>query len=700
MTPESYLHAIAVGVLIGAPLIAGAVAIRHLLVPGWGGALARLAEAVIAISLLLVVAELLGVVGWLQRWPLVAATAAVGFAACAIGRRCPPLTSPEVPPRAIRGSRLSLAVAIPVAGIVIAQWAGFTLQSMHRGLLNIDSLWYHLPFAARFAQTHSITALHFTMTEPLSPASSLHAQLEAAIGVPTFYPANSSLLHAAGMVLVGNDFASTLLNFAFMALGLLAAWCVGRPFGAAPETLIAGSLLLAVPAMITTQPGAATNDIVVFAFFLSAAALLANGGLVAHGPISLAGLAAGFAVGTKLNMLAPIGLLTLLLVASVRGRRLATMATWLGAMSITGGYWYLRNLADAGNPIPYLNLSLGPLSLPRPNLPLTNHYAYSAIRYATDTSVWRNVFRPLLRQQFGPGWYVLLLLCVAGMVLAIARGPRVPRLLGVTGLGSLVIFPFTPLTGAGPPGDPYTFAFTLRYIVPALALGAILLVSLLGRRARLIAVAGLVVLFINIEAADIWPSTITYQGFTIAGALVFALTALRLSAFRGRVATWGVAAATCLIAGGVGLHEAGVYRTGRYADLAQPLVPEYAWAARQRHARIALAGFFTQYPFYGRDQSNHVQVLGREGAHGAYFPLHSCVAWRNALLVGRYRYVVTAPESTPAVPAVVLRQLGARVQEPPEAAWTRSIPGTVEIMRTVGNVSLFRVGTTAGKLGC
>ena len=75
-----------------------------------------------------------------------------------------------------------------------------------------------------FAQTGSDPGL--LLTDPLKLAV-------------WYYPANSELLHAIGMVAFGNDLLSPVLNFGWMGLALLAAWCIGRPFGLAAATLLA-----------------------------------------------------------------------------------------------------------------------------------------------------------------------------------------------------------------------------------------------------------------------------------------------------------------------------------------------------------------------------------------------------------------------------------------------------------------------------
>ena len=52
-------------------------------------------------------------------------------------------------------------------------------------------------------------------------------------------------------------------------------------------------------------------------------------------------------------------------VIAPRGRRLRDTSLWLLLVAITGGFWYLRNAAAIGNPVPYA-LHLGPISLPSP----------------------------------------------------------------------------------------------------------------------------------------------------------------------------------------------------------------------------------------------------------------------------------------------------------------------------------------------
>ena len=114
--------------------------------------------------------------------------------------------------------RLANFAALISVAVVVGEWCTKTVAAYHHGILSTDSLWYHMPFAARFVQDGSITPLHYVDSEP----------------VTVFFPASSELFHSFGMLVMGNDLLSPLLNMLWLGLALLASWCIGRPFGVAP----------------------------------------------------------------------------------------------------------------------------------------------------------------------------------------------------------------------------------------------------------------------------------------------------------------------------------------------------------------------------------------------------------------------------------------------------------------------------------
>ena len=100
---------------------------------------------------------------------------------------------------------------------------------------------------------------------------------------------------------------------------MLAAYCVGRPYGLGPQSLIGGSIALGSQSLAEFQAGEALNDIVGVALILAAVAILVNARAAigtagrdaerpdcSAPPLAVAGIAAGLAAGTKLSFLAPI----------------------------------------------------------------------------------------------------------------------------------------------------------------------------------------------------------------------------------------------------------------------------------------------------------------------------------------------------------------------------------------------------------
>ena len=252
-----------------------------------------------------------------------------------------------------------------VIALVVAHWGLTTDSALDRGMFNFDSLWYHMPFATEIAQSHSVTGFHHTET----------------VFANWFYPQNSELLHAVGILIAERDTLSLFLNYGWLAIALLAAWCIGRPYGRGHLSVVAVAILLESHILIVREPAAAKNDLAVAALMLAAIAILitawsrreAGGGeegrrgaLPVGWPLAAAGLAVGLAAGTKVTVLALAAALSVAVVAlAPEGRRRAAAAWWLVPALLGGGYWYLRNLVAVGNPIPEIG-SLGPVSLPHP----------------------------------------------------------------------------------------------------------------------------------------------------------------------------------------------------------------------------------------------------------------------------------------------------------------------------------------------
>ena len=509
MSVGLYISAIAFLAATLVPLVLAAVQFRRVALPGWSGPPARVAEAVVAIGLMTLVAQALGAVGLLERVPLVVLSLVVGIGAgWALRRRAPgpPQKLPAPPP-----DPLAVALALGAAALVCGAWVARVEASLDGGMIGVDTLWYHLPAAARFAQEGSIAHVHFFDGEP----------------VTAYYPANSSLLHAVGMVLTKRDLLSPVMNLGWLALALVSAWSIGRPRGRGPEAVLASAVLLGTPTIVTTQPGEAYTDVVGVALLLAAGALIVNAD-GRRAAFALAAVAAGVGLGAKFTMVAPALALTLgVVLLAPRGRRLAYAASF-GLITLAfGGYWYARNLFAVGNPLPAADLSLGPLTLPSPEIGTPT---YTVAQYLFDGRVWDDYFLPGLDFAFGPAWWAMLALAVAGMLLALVRGPtRAHRLLGLVALLTAGSFVFTPQF-LGVDGAPVFFRFNLRYVSPALVLGLVLLplAPALNRevpRRALALVLGAVLVAAQVDSG-IWPSRAD-RAAVVAGVIVLAVGGAR-----------------------------------------------------------------------------------------------------------------------------------------------------------------------------
>jgi hypothetical protein len=666
--------------LLGVLVTAFSISARRLcraLLPDWRGAPAALGTIVLGLALTVATAELLGLLGLLNTPALIVASVSTALAlrlAKFASRPGPEIERPRI-------DRLGLGMAATAAMLTAVHWAGPVLHSLDVGIYRQDSTWYHLPFAAWFAQTGSVTGL--LQTDPLKLAV-------------WYYPLNSELLHSIGMVVLGNDLTSPLLNFGWMAVALLAAWCIGRPLGLAAVALL-GSIVVIDSDMMLVQAGNAPSDIVALACLLAAIAILFSDQLgdgqvlalqqrrlaVSPGPLAVAALAAGLAIGAKVTMLVPIGVITVGLLI-IRGRNGAgrRAAIWLGGLATTGGLWYVRNLIQAGNPLPWLNA--GPL--PGPNQEeLYPRPAHSIAEYLADRHAWTHFFFPGLAETLGPLWFVVLFAAFAGIVLGLRpRHSPLIRIVALAGAATLIAHVFNPVSASGPDGGPYGFASNLRYAAPGIAIGLILLplceTRWMARRVLAPAYALLILIAAVGSAEWIAPQLLPAIAIGALAVLVPLWLLTRPHSPYRRLALGSLLA----IVMAAGYPEQQHYLDDRYrADLAPPLDnPGFrassqwkliqTWARDQHGMRIGIVGTpaaYGQYVFYGEDLSNEVRYLGEPQPHGGMTQIESCRRWRERIDGGRFDAVVITPED-PGSPF-----------PPAQIGWTASDNRAVPVLR-------------------
>ena len=69
---------------------------------------------------------------------------------------------------------------------------------------------------------------------------------------------------------------------------------------------------------------------------------------------------------------------------------------WVASAAVTGGFWYARNVAVVGNPVPSLHFGLGPVKLPAGTRIL------AAFTYDNSSGNARNPNQPPRRVRAGP----------------------------------------------------------------------------------------------------------------------------------------------------------------------------------------------------------------------------------------------------------------------------------------------------------
>jgi hypothetical protein len=641
----------------------GAYWLRRWIVPEFTGALARLADATIAVALLIVCLQVLGSLSLLYFGWIVVLCVTVGLGAAWLGRAKAAGHGREV--AAPRVETISLLIAIGVASWTVAEWTFPTQSSLDFGMFGGDTTWYHMPFSAFMAQEHSTVPLHFT--DPLRLAA-------------WYYPASTELLNAATILLFESDWLAPLQNLIWLPIAMLAAWCIGRPYKVGPATLVAASIILASGVMIETQPGEARNDIMGLAFLLAFAAFLINGhqrrapvagavadapergaALLDKGPLVMAGIAAGLAASVKFTFLVPVAAITIgVVLFSGKGRRWTTAWVMGVPMLVVGGYWYLRAaIKTGGNPIPITKF--GPLNLPKPDqMPLDPRPRFAVADYLTEPTIYRRWFFPELDNAFGPLWPLILIVATAAAAYIAWRSRnKILRVIAVASLLTAVVYVFTPLTAAGQEGTPTGFFTNTRYLAPGLILALVMLPIARPLRApdkrawqTLLFLTGLFA--ITVLTTPRWFTDYLAGAVFLTLCLVWVPAALSLARTRARTSRVTIAAGTAavvLLAVVLGRAQQVQYAEQHYVN-PDPFLGEggpkkaYEFTQKLQDQRIGIIGssqiIFGQYGFYGNDVSNHVEYIGVKGPHGANRLPTTCEQLRSLVNEGEYDYVVTS----------------------------------------------------------
>jgi hypothetical protein len=260
------------------------------------------------------------------------------------------------------------------------------------------------------------------------------------------------------------------------------------------------------------------------------------------------------------------------------------------------------------------------------------------------------------------------------------------RVVGAVALLALAAYVVTPWSAGGPAGDPHLFGLDLRFMVPALALGAI--AAARARHATVVVGASTVfVVWNQFAARGKWPASVVLT--VLATVALVGIPVATYYATRGhRILAWAPA---IVVVFGLALWGWPVQREAMrtwYSVDRTDLTAAYALFHNVRGARVAVGGFADDYPLYGVALKNRVQLLGTTTHNGAFSTPPTCQEWLDQLGDGHYGYVVigVSPASHNAA-------------TPPEAAWTADDPHAHKVFAH-GNTIVFKLNDPPNPSDC
>ncbi len=299
----------------------------------------------------------------------------------------------------------------------------------------------------------------------------------------SYFPMNAEVQALWFMLPHGIDAYANLASLIWIAI-LVAVWVVHAHRLGQARWLAALALagFLFSPGVAERLPYFTSADLSMASLLAAMLTLTWNpGGVSRPGARALlAGLAGGLAMGMKVAAAPHLALAGLCWAKKRSGEwPLIPMAAFVGGVALTGGYWYLRNLALTGNP--FYPAELGPFAGP---FDAQSQYGTSLLAFIRagggEAQTWRILHEEFLNWPTVLGWLAVLGLAVGGICArrtkdAAARGHL--WLLAGSALVFILLFPMQPFSASSNrPDAPATF--NARYLTYPFLLGLLLLPTL------------------------------------------------------------------------------------------------------------------------------------------------------------------------------------------------------------------------------
>ncbi len=360
----------------------------------------------------------------------------------------------------------SSADAVDVAGgallgVALAWWASALL--FFSTTFEWDDLTYHAASVAWWLQTESLSPPPFTYQ--------------------AYYPYNAELLSLWFALPTRSDAHVTLAVLLWALLLVGAGLCIAqRARQSMAMSAVAFACFLASPTVRDLGTSFSATDLCVAATALTALALayVPEGDRSLSARALLCGIAAGYAVGTKISI-APVAALLgcWWLVIAYRARRPLVPALFVVGLLALGSGWYLRNWILAGNPL--FPAEFGPFDGPFDVASQRKTSMLGVLQLRDTDRTWTR----LVWQRFD--WpYPLGIAAVFGYFAALVgawfrerREAAYLLLVAGAGLAVLLLYPATPFSGTTNRPNANTHIM-VRYLTFSFAVGLTLLPALIA----------------------------------------------------------------------------------------------------------------------------------------------------------------------------------------------------------------------------
>jgi hypothetical protein len=542
----------------------------------------------------------------------------------------------------------SIAIAASaLAAVVVYELARLRLLVGHP-LTHSDMLGFHLPGVARWIQTGTVWQV-----DQFVPGFAT-AQ----------YPGNGDFI-ILSTILPWHDLAfARFPAVLFFALTGVAVYALALELGAtrAAATTFAAAALV-VPALSTLALEGMPDVITLSMLAIGSLFLIRHNRTSRTGELVLAGLALGLALGTKWYGLTAGAVLAVVWVAAqlIARARLARVArdggVLLSVAALGGGFWLVRNLVESGNPLYPKTVSIFGVQLfAGSHNDIIDRFGYTIANYLGKPSVLRKYIFPGFKMEMG----IAALVLIAGLAVGIGWSLRALRgaqrrhtaalvlAVAIAVLGICATYVITPGSAYGTKDFPVAGDVNIRWLMPAVVLGAAVCASAAGKLGRWGVVLELAGLAAVAHGIKLGPGVELGAAAKVAVALALvsaaALLAVRSTAAvrrRASPAAWLAAAAVAVVAlVAVGRIDQRSFDRHSYASDD----PVFAWIDAHAPAGHGVGltgavdvqtGLAAALPAFGPRLGNRVTYVGDVVRHSMALPTRK-TGFRAELREGRH----------------------------------------------------------------